>query len=203
MANGSSNDTIFGPDLSLTPDQQSLLRTALSSNKPDSSFSPRTGIASANSNGGIRSSQLDSNPQVDSVYQAITQGAISPLIDEFPLEDSPFMDGHDFDDGNFDWDNGEDQLFGDLAEGHGGDELHDKRKYGENDDGKNKRHEGNDKNNKKPGRKPLNNSEPTTVSLTSVSFQYKINVRLERNARHKIVPLREHSVNAKNVISKI
>ncbi|KAL8925307.1 MAG: hypothetical protein Q9208_003597 [Pyrenodesmia sp. 3 TL-2023] len=87
---------------------------------------------------------------------------MSPLIDEFPLEDSPFMDGHDFDDGNFDWDNGEDQLFGDLPEGHGGDELHDKRKNGENDEEKNKRHEGNDKNNKKPGRKPLNNTEPTT-----------------------------------------
>ncbi|KAI4202438.1 MAG: hypothetical protein LQ346_001996 [Caloplaca aetnensis] len=162
MANGSSNDTIFGPDLSLTPDQQNLLRTALSSNNPDSSFNPGTGNAGTKSVGDIRSSEPGSNSVADSVYQATTQDTLSPLIDEFPLDDSPFAEAHDFEDGNFDWDNGEDQLFGDLPEAHGGDELHEKRKNGENEDGKNKRHEGNDKNSKKPGRKPLNSSEPTT-----------------------------------------
>lgn len=202
MANGSSNDTIFGPDLSLTPDQQNLLRTALSSNNPDSSFNPGTGNAGTKSVGDIRSSEPGSNSVADSVYQATTQDTLSPLIDEFPLDDSPFAEAHDFEDGNFDWDNGEDQLFGDLPEAHGGDELHEKRKNGENEDGKNKRHEGNDKNSKKPGRKPLNSSEPTTVSLILFPSGTTTNVRPNRNARHKIALPRERSASAKNVISK-
>lgn len=97
---------------------------------------------------------------------------MSPLVDSFPLDDSPFVDGQDLDDANFDWDDGGDQLFGDLpgASGHEDDDIHDKRKdhpEDENEDGKSKRHEGNEKNNKKPGRKPLNSSEPTTVSPTA------------------------------------
>lgn len=101
---------------------------------------------------------------------------MSHVVNAFPLDGSPFIDGSDFDDGNFDWDNSGDQLFGDLAAAPGHEEdIHDKRKNnadGEDGDGKNKRHEGNDKYNKKPGRKPLNNSEPTTVSLYAELFDF-------------------------------
>ncbi|KAL8981210.1 MAG: hypothetical protein Q9177_005643 [Variospora cf. flavescens] len=175
MANGHSNGTIFGPDLSLTPDQQNLLRTALSSNKQDSSFRSGTTDSKASPNatepvvrnGSTRPAQQISSPQETSIYQSPTHATMSPFVDSFPLDDSPFVDGQDFDDANFDWDDGGDQLFGDLpgGSGHEDDDIHDKRKEhpeGEDEDGKPKRHEGNEKNNKKPGRKPLNSSEPTT-----------------------------------------
>ncbi|KAI4171726.1 MAG: hypothetical protein LQ348_006884 [Seirophora lacunosa] len=172
MANGHSNPTIFGPDLSLTSDQQNLLRTALSSNNHDFSFMPGTTDSNTRLNGTgseVRngSTQHNSSPQGTSMYQSPTQATMSPLVDSFPLDDSPFVDGQDLDDANFDWDDGGDQLFGDLpgASGHEDDDIHDKRKdhpEDENEDGKSKRHEGNEKNNKKPGRKPLNSSEPTT-----------------------------------------
>ena len=177
MANGYSSGTIFGPDLSLTPDQQSLLRTALSSNNPDTPIS-NGHSASPNSsgafigNGNTNSNEQQASPHTGSFIHSPTTGANNSLVDSFPLDDSPLVDGNDFEDGNFDYDNSEDQFFGDLPGGPSNDEedIHDKRKNSPNDekeDGKNKRHEGNDKNSKKPGRKPLNNSEPTTVSLQS------------------------------------
>lgn len=175
MANGYTNGTIFGPDLSLTPDQQSLLQTALSSNNPSTSFNKGSsaqnmspdGSGSNVRNGAMKAALQQSSPQNGSLYRSPVQGTNDSLADSFPLDDSPFMDGQDLEDGNLDWENSGDQLFGDLPEVPGYDEedMHDKRKNDENEDGKNKRHEGNDKNNKKPGRKPLNNSEPTTVSL--------------------------------------
>ncbi|KAL9002334.1 MAG: hypothetical protein Q9188_004722 [Gyalolechia gomerana] len=172
MANGYSSGTILGPDLSLTPDQQSLLQTALSSNNPATSFdkgSPALNMSPSGSgpnarNGSMKAAQQHSTPQNGLFYRSPSQDINKSLADSFPFDDSPFTDGQDWEDGNFDWENSEDQLFGDLPEasGHDEEDIHDKRKNGEIEDGKNKRHEGNDKNNKKPGRKPLNSSEPTT-----------------------------------------
>ncbi|KAL9604672.1 MAG: hypothetical protein Q9219_000392 [cf. Caloplaca sp. 3 TL-2023] len=175
MANGYGNESIFGPDLSLTSNQQSLLRAALSSNTPDTSAgnaSPAldTSPSAAGTpvrNGSMKPINKHLSPQNTSIHQSPMQSTNNSLVESFPLDDSPFMDGQDFEDGNFDWDENGDQLFGDLpgAPSHEEDDIHDKRKSGpdgEIEDGKNKRHEGNDKNNKKPGRKPLNSSEPTT-----------------------------------------
>ncbi|KAL8832943.1 MAG: hypothetical protein Q9170_004646 [Blastenia crenularia] len=171
MANGHSNSTIFGPDLSLTPDQRSLLRTALSSNNPNTSRQvPYAMSTSPNGSGptarnrSTNSNRMQSSPQNDSMYHSPLQNMNSSLVDSFPADDSPFTDGQDFEDANFEWENNEDQLFGDIpgAPDYEEDDIHDKRKNGEEEDGKNKRHEGGDKNNKKPGRKPLNSSEPTT-----------------------------------------
>ncbi|KAL8938723.1 MAG: hypothetical protein Q9216_003738 [Gyalolechia sp. 2 TL-2023] len=172
MAERYNNGTIFGPDLSLTPDQQSLLQTALSSNRPATSFnngssplnmSPNGSGADVR-NGSMKAVQQQSNPQHGSFYRSPSQDIHKTIADSFPVDDSPFTDGQELEDGNFDWENNGDELFGDLPEasGHDEDDIHDKRKNDENDYGKNKRHEGSDKNNKKPGRKPLNNSEPTT-----------------------------------------
>ncbi|KAL8628227.1 hypothetical protein Q9189_006080 [Teloschistes chrysophthalmus] len=168
MANGTIDNTVYGPDLSLTPSQQSLLRTALSSNTPDTSVSkgvPPTNISpndlsAVGSSGNMLPVQHDTGLQSDSIYQS------PDLPDSFNLDSTPFIDGHDFEDANFDWDDSEEQLFGDLpGESALGNGIHEKRKNnddGETEDGKNKRHEGNEKNSKKPGRKPLNSSEPTT-----------------------------------------
>lgn len=176
MANGHSNGTIFGPDMSLTPDQQSLLRTALSSNNPNVIAKnglpdPIPSLNGVLQHGNTQTVHQNSSPQVASSYQSPTQDTTSPVVDTFPLDDSPFTDGLDYEDGNFDWVHDGDQLFGDLPGGHEDEDTHDKRKNDEDEDGKNKRHEGNDKNSKKPGRKPLNNSEPTTVSLEAELFQ--------------------------------
>ncbi|KAL8728100.1 MAG: hypothetical protein Q9166_005625 [cf. Caloplaca sp. 2 TL-2023] len=175
MANGFGDSTIFGPDLSLTPDQQSLLRTALASNNPNKSKANGSNGADASPNtsstgvpnGNMSPSQPVMDPYIDPLYRSPIQDVSNPGIDGFGIDDSPFIDGQDFEDGNFDWDNTGDQLFGDLPGGpdHDDGDIHDKRKNGhedDNEDGKNKRHEGNEKNNKKPGRKPLNSSEPTT-----------------------------------------
>ena len=85
------------------------------------------------------------------------------------FDESPFLD-YDLDDGNFDWDNSGDQLFGDLPGGDNNNEdgeNHDKRKASldeDDEEGSSKRHEGGEKSAKKPGRKPLQ-GEPTTVSV--------------------------------------
>ncbi|KAL8946127.1 MAG: hypothetical protein Q9222_007436 [Ikaeria aurantiellina] len=175
MANGFGDSTIFGPDLTLTQDQQSLLKTALSSNNPDKPINRMSSAPSSNSrnsdspmrNGNASPAQPGIVSQRDAFFKSPIQDTITPVVDNFGLDDSPFMDGQDFEDGNFDWDNNGGQLFGDLpGEGeHDDEDIHDKRKNDyedEGEDGKNKRHEGNDKGTKKPGRKPLNSSEPTT-----------------------------------------
>ncbi|KAL8690885.1 MAG: hypothetical protein Q9218_003778 [Villophora microphyllina] len=171
MANGAADSTVYGPDLSLTPSQQSLLRTALSSNTPEASVSKiapnanigLNGFSPVDSSGNVMPVQQFSGLQGGSIDQSPDQGGIA---DPFSLDDSPFIDGQDYEDANFDWDNTEEQFFGDLPEETAHENgIHDKRKSnddGENKDGNNKRHEGNDKNSKKPGRKPLNSSEPTT-----------------------------------------
>ncbi|KAI4280634.1 MAG: hypothetical protein L6R38_004287 [Xanthoria sp. 2 TBL-2021] len=175
MANAFGDSTMFGPDASLTLDEQSLLQTALaysSSNKSklNGSFgAPKTarGSGAAVGTGSLRPAQPVMDPQNNPLYQSPIQDVSNIGVDSFGVDDSPFIDGHDFEDGNFDWDNSGDLLFGDLPErpDHEDGDIHDKRKNSHDDDdedGQNKRREGNEKNNKKPGRKPLNNSEPTT-----------------------------------------
>lgn len=149
---------------------------------------------------------VQENPgrQNDSIYRSPDQSALNPITDPFNLDDTPFIDGHDFEDANFDWDDTEEQLFGDLpGESALGNGIHDKRKNNdddENEDGKNKRHEGNEKNSKKPGRKPLNSSEPTTVSLVPDLPPLLVAHFSFRNAKHKIAPLRERSVSVRKDI---
>ncbi|KAL8789715.1 MAG: hypothetical protein Q9213_000965 [Squamulea squamosa] len=192
MVNGFNGSTIFGPDLSLTPDQQSLLRTALASNDPNKS-------KLNGSSGGTKSTHLSDtaarndnssptqpimDPQNDPLYQSPTLQDVANFgADGFGIDDSPFIDGHDYEDGNFDWDNNGEQLFGDLPEGpdHEDGDIHDKRKNGhedDNEDGQNKR-----QNNRKPGRKPLNSSEPTTKKRKAQNRAAQRAFR-ERKERH-------------------
>lgn len=178
MANAFEDRTIFGPDASLTPDEQNLLQTALAYNSSDrSNLNGYSGAPTiARGSGAAVGNRISSpsqpvmDPQNNPSYQSPIQNVSDIALDGFGVDESPFIDGHDFEDGNFDWENSGDLFFGDLPERpdpEDGD-IHDKRKNGHDDDdedGQNKRREGNEKNNKKPGRKPLNNSEPTTVSL--------------------------------------
>ena len=94
------------------------------------------------------------------------------------FDESPFLNYETLEDGNFDWDNSGDQLFGDLPdteynefnEFNDENEHHDKRKASSDqeneEEGSSKRRESDDKAEKKPaqkpGRKPLT-GEPTTV----------------------------------------
>lgn len=199
------NGTAFGPDLSLTPDQEGFLRTALSSNKPNSSSRIPTGPRS------------NSDPNYkDNSAMANGTNLYTPPIQQAPgsgqlngYDDSPFLD-YNLDDGDFDWDNNSgDQLFGDLPgeEYHEEGEHHDKRKASseeeEGEEGSSKRREGVDKGAKKPGRKPLT-GEPTTVGSGGLLLRPFLNDTLViRNARHRIELLREPSVSAKNVILRI
>ena len=170
------SDTAFGPDLSLTPSQEGLLRTALSSNP-------------ANSHPAKPVSGAPSHERSFSGHNQQQNGAMVPNAEVYPppsqqtpssgqlgsFDDSPFLEYENFDDGNFDWDNGGNQLFGDLpgADLNDDGEHHDKRKASTDeevdDEASSKRREADDKSKKppqKPGRKPLT-GEPTTVrSLT-------------------------------------
>lgn len=175
-----AGETIFGPDLSLTPSQQQLLRTALSSNRsPADHPANRSYPTPGSSPKKPKSSRTSSNPkQVQSSSPSNGDNTMfeSP-IQETPgsgnlgsvgFEESPFLEFED--DGNFDWDTNGDMMFGSLPGEEIQDDIeqHPKRKNSEDDEeegeGDNKRHEGKDKSVKKPGRKPLNSSEPTTVS---------------------------------------
>lgn len=174
-----ADESMLGPDLSLTPGQQNLLRTALSSNRsppapptrsyPTPGSSPKkAGTPSSNSQDIVQTSSpsLQTNTMYESPIQDIPG---SGQFGSVGFDESPFLDFED--DGNFDWDNSGDQMFGSLP-GEGNEDVgehHDKRKNPEDEEddeeGDSKRHEGNDKSAKKPGRKPLNSSEPTTVSI--------------------------------------
>lgn len=172
-----ANSTL-SPDLSLTPDQQELLLTALSSNRP--------AVTTLNSDSFINSSNMV-NPGANhpakhsSRLPALIEStaadttALRSSIQTSPgsgksnsgnLNESPSLD-YDLDETNFDWDHNGESLFGNLPENlneEDGD-LHEKRKNLEDekdgDESGNKRREGEDKSAKKPGRKPL--TEPTTV----------------------------------------
>lgn len=133
------NSSSFSPVKALSPDQRTLLRTALSSN---SQTSPKT------------MTSTDFNGQVN--------GASStPQLTDAQLDDQPLFDP--LDDGQFDWDNPE-QLFGDVPDFAEDGDLHDKRKISNGSDAgeASKRQEGDVKTPKKPGRKPLT-AEPATV----------------------------------------
>ena len=165
--------TTFGSELSLTPSQEGLLRTALSSNNVSGN-----GIQNGTpTNGGSYSnSKQQSNGLIENgtnTYTSPTQK--TPGSGQLgSLDESPFLDYDNLDEANFDWDNNGEQLFGDLpgAEYNDDTEHHDKRKASDDqqddDEASSKRREGDDKGGKKtaqkPGRKPLV-GEPTTVCL--------------------------------------
>ena len=166
-------------DLYLTPMQQKLLRSALSSNNRSSQQ-----LSPPQANGGaltvkpsdLRSSSISQQTQGArrsshqyEIYESPTQHlAHSTALGDDSLQESPFLD-YSLDDGNFDWDNSG-SLIGILPGISPEDEgdHHDKRKTRSSDDddddeeGGGKRREGDEKISKKPGRKPLM-SEPTTV----------------------------------------
>ena len=206
---------LFNPDSSLTPDQEGLLRIALSSNAANKS-SPRQSMQ-----GALADTHHPSDPgQQSSVSMANGNGLFTSPTQKTPgsgqldsFEDSPFLDYDNLDDGNFDWDTNGDQLFGDLPGGELNDdnsELHDKRKAStddnDEDEGSSKRREGDDKGGKKtpqkPGRKPLT-GEPTTVRLPTNKLEITSNYRIHRSARHRIEQHRERSGSGKSAISKI
>lgn len=180
MATKTAQDTTFNPDLYLSPDQQELLRTALSSNSSGArgNYPTYPGLAtnatkpSAPRSNSDRSTPLTGTGVINhEIFESpIEQGPGSGALGSIGFDDSPFLD-YDLDDGNFEWDNSGDQLIGNLPGMSGNEEdgeLHEKRKgHGEDrddeDGGGGKRREGEERTAKKPGRKPLT-SEPTSVS---------------------------------------
>lgn len=201
------NGTIYGPDLALTPDQEDLLRTALSSNNPKNQSSPR--ISQGGASSAARPHSAPKQPQNTSDYMANGPNMFASPLQETPgsgqlggFDESPFLD-YELDDG-VDWDNSGDQLFADLpgAESYGDGEHHDKRKASTDDEdeeeGTSKRREGDDKTAKKPGRKPMT-GEPTTVcSFRVCGLNIGTDTLLSRNARRRIELHKELSVSAKN-----
>ena len=176
-----SEDATINPSLYLSPNEQDLLVTALNSNKP-----PNTQARQSNPSLPMTSNQHNgSRPAFSPVQHGSLDGlgrngsgSFTSPVQKTPgsgnlgigLDESPFQD-YDIDDGNFDWDQNGDQMFGGLPGVSGDDddtEHHDKRRHSEEQDdedeeGGGKRREGDEKGSKKPGRKPLT-SEPTTVS---------------------------------------
>ena len=156
------NGTVQGADLSLSRDQEQLLRNALASNPKGSTGDVGTIKRPSSTIVGNGAGIYSSPPE-----EAPGSGTLG-------VDDSPFLD-YELEDGQFDWDNSQDNLFPDLpgmdsAEG----DHHDKRKASIDSDGletgASKRREGEEKTAKKPGRKPLT-AEPTTVSFSaSLSF---------------------------------
>lgn len=171
------------PDLSLTPDQQDLLLTALASNRPQAMSNTSTMSSNRVSN--------STKPSVDRVSSSPNQGRQSLdaartniELHRSPLQESPGLGGvssdgfyesplldFELDDGSYDWENSAEKLFGNLPGASNDEEgdLHDKRKSPEEEEDEesgHKRREGEDKSAKKPGRKPLT-GEPTTVSYHS------------------------------------
>ncbi len=182
MATPSFSDSSSNPDLYLSPDQQDLLRAALSSNKPKQSNKSKP-YSSPNSDPIFDTVHSHISPRQgimmsNSIYASpLQQGPAFSEFDGVGLNESPFLD-YDLDgelDGSFDFDDSNgDQMIGALPErsssGDNEGDIHDKRKSidGEGDDeGGGKRREGDDKVSKKPGRKPLT-SEPTSVSLNPI-----------------------------------
>ena len=199
------NGTAFGSDLSLTPSQEGLLRTALSSNNPKSfsSKSSATHSAPAPSSDPRRDMNAAMANGVNTNTSPIQQTPVSGNLSNF--DESPSFLDYDLEDGNFDWDNSGDQLFGDLpgTEFNDDHEHHDKRKASphedEDEEGSSKRREGDEKGANKPGRKPLT-GEPTTVWPHPFKIcQTNTDIHVNRSARRKIGLHKELSENAKNV----
>lgn len=172
MNNTQKPATIYGPNLTLTEDEQALLRTALSSNSPRTSATPSFGPRPAGRNTAARMSNGTPTQSSRNTMMSDSDEYRSPdqdgPIPGFDADGSPMVD-FDLEDGNFEWDNNGD-LFGDLPNlpTDDGTEHHDKRKKSTDDDdddeeGSGKRRESDDKAARKPGRKPIT-GEPTTVS---------------------------------------
>ncbi|KAI9712506.1 MAG: hypothetical protein M1812_006922 [Candelaria pacifica] len=177
MATSSFSDSNLNPDLYLSPDQQDLLRAALSSNKPNQTSESKAFPSLNSSPVSDTARPHNSSPHKgtmmsNSIYASpLQQGTAFSDADGIGLNESPFLD-YDLDgdlDGSFDFDDSNgDQMIGGLpgrsSSGENEGDIHDKRKSmdGEDDDeGGGKRREGDDKTAKKPGRKPLT-SEPTS-----------------------------------------
>ena len=198
------NGTAYGPDLSLTADQEDLLRTALSSNTKDSPQWSERALDGENGH---------SDPYVQ-LKEAMANGSnLNTTTMQDPpnlethtsLDNSPLFENYDFEDGNYEWDNKGDQLFTDIPGNDFNDDsdIHDKRKAStESDDGEpgtSKRQEGEGKPAKKPGRKPLT-AEPTTVGFRCTNlYKPTTDSVLDRNGKHKTELLKEPSASARSV----
>lgn len=176
----------FDPDLSLSPEQEDLLRVALSSNKPSATLkakennfiqalqTPLPRMASSNGNPKHAEQIFDSSSESPDMYKPYNK--TSPILGApagLDLGESPLLD-YDLDDANIDWENAGEDMFGALPGNPNDDDgdLHDKRKNPEAEDEEengNKRREGDEKSAKKPGRKPL--TEPTTVGDLKLPLQ--------------------------------
>ena len=203
------NGTAFGPDLSLTPSQEGLLRTALTSNSSNSNI-PKASVGArdhGSSSSGEEQYPNGALPMSANMYTSPIQNAPgSGTLDGF--DESPFLDYENLDDGNFDWDTTGDQLFGDLpgTEFNDDAEHHDKRKASNDEDAEgeasSKRREADDKSGKKsaqkPGRKPLT-AEPTTVRSTYPGICHSMANVIYRSARRRTELPKGRFANAKNV----
>ena len=171
----------FSPDLTLSADQENLLRTALSSNPRGSPQTP-----SMNVNG------INGHQRNGSLTSPMSNDFTSPNQDVGQMTDSPLFDDVD---ASFD-----EQLFDDLHDDYdeNGD-IHDKRKVstGSDQGEASKRQEGDTKTPKKPGRKPLT-AEPTTVSR--IPFVRSKTLNWYRNAKRRIELLSAHFASGKIVI---
>lgn len=170
MNDRQASANIYGANLSLTKDEQALLRTALSSNSPRTSAMPSFAQRSTSGDNGTPNHK-SANTVINNsnIYRSPDQGDFGFEGDTSPLGD------FDLEDGNFDWDNSGD-LFGDLPGLPNGDntEHHDKRKKSVDDiddeeETSGKRRESDEKTARKPGRKPLT-GEPTTVSPCHTTY---------------------------------
>ena len=173
------------PHLSLTENEQALLRAALSSNTSPNQVSidlspkgPSTGASTSQKTSATahRQSSTTMDSYSTDMYSP-AQGTYGQL-DGFEADTSPLLD-FDLEDGNFDWDNS--GMIGDLPGLPNGDsgDHHDKRKKSiddeDGDEASGKRREGGEKTSaRKPGRKPLT-GEPTTVSRMSARILEQTN----------------------------
>ena len=198
------------PDLSLTENEQALLRAALSSNTSpkQADLSPKRPSTGAPNSQEPSASEHRQSPTTMGSYSmdmySPAQGTYGQL-DGFDGDTSPLLD-FDLEDGNFDWDNS--GMIGDLPALPNGDngDHHDKRKKSIDDDdgdeaGGKRREAGEKTSARKPGRKPLT-GEPTTVSPTSgMTFIIKLTPWF-RSVKPRIELHSAHFGNGKNVISR-
>ena len=187
MSKISGSKILSGPDLSLTPDQQLLLRAALASNQSSTmpavdSNSLAHDLSTMKSGGMQSTTNPEQKPQTIDLGRSNSDAQIPPF--QAPSEFANLGDGGllgdflldlQFEPGNSGWANNSQQTFETLPENlnHDGEaELHDKRKNPESvedEEGDSKRRESEDKTVKKPGRKPLT-EEPTTVSSPGINM---------------------------------
>ena len=175
-----SSPTAPIPNLFLTANEQSLLRTALSSNSnsSQSARNPPTKRPAIEVSASHQASTTPKHRQSSATMGSYSEETykspdletpVSGHFNDLEGDTSPLLD-FDLEDGSYEWDNS--GMIGDLPGASNGDdtEHHDKRKKSTDDDdgeeGTGKRREGEEKGTgRKPGRKPLT-GEPTTVSTS-------------------------------------